>query len=100
MNVGDVHVLNRRSLIAGYELQILDSYNNETYVNRRAASVYRQGIPLVNANRKPGEWQTYDVVWAAPTFSDDGSLKTPAYATLSFNGVLVQNHFELKGQTL
>ena len=84
----------------GYELQILDSYNNKTYVNGQAGSIYKQGIPLVNANRKPGEWQTYDVVWTAPTFNDDGSLKTPAYVTVFFNGVLVQNHFELKGQTL
>ncbi len=84
----------------GYELQVLDSYNNKTYVNGQAASIYKQGIPLVNANRKPGEWQTYDIVWTAPTFNDDGSLKTPAYVTVLFNGILVQNHFELKGQTL
>ena len=51
-------------------------------------------------NRKPGEWQTYDVVWTAPTFNADGSVKTPAYVTVFFNGVLVQNHFELKGETL
>jgi hypothetical protein len=85
---------------AGYELQVLDSYNNKTYVNGQAGSIYKQGIPLVNPNRKPGEWQSYDVVWTAPTFNDDGSLKTPAYVTVFFNGVLVQNHFELKGQTL
>ncbi len=84
----------------GYELQVLDSYNNKTYVNGQAGSIYKQGIPLVNPNRKPGEWQTYDVVWTAPTFNEDGSLKTPAYVTVLFNGVLVQNHFELKGQTL
>jgi hypothetical protein len=81
-------------------LQILDSYSNPTYVNGQAASIYKQAAPLVNANRKPGEWQTYDVVWTAPTFNEDGSLKTPAYATVFFNGVLVQNHFELLGQTL
>ena len=85
---------------AGYELQVLDSYNNKTYVNGQAGSIYKQGIPLANPNRKPGEWQTYDVVWTAPTFNEDGSLKTPAYVTVFFNGVLVQNHFELKGQTL
>jgi Domain of Unknown Function (DUF1080) len=85
---------------AGYELQVLDSYNNKTYVNGQAGSIYKQGIPLVNPNRKPGEWQTYDVVWTAPTFNTDDSLKTPAYVTVFFNGVLVQNHFELKGQTL
>ncbi len=85
---------------AGYELQILDSYNNKTYVNGQAGSIYKQGIPLANPNRKPGEWQSYDVVWTAPTFNTDSSLKTPAYVTVLFNGVLVQNHFELKGETL
>jgi Domain of Unknown Function (DUF1080) len=84
----------------GYELQVLDSYNNTTYVNGQAASLYKQSPPLVNPNRPPGEWQTYDVVWTAPTFNEDGSLKTPAYATVFFNGVLVQNHFQLQGQTL
>lgn len=83
----------------GYELQILDSYKNQTYVNGQAGSIYKQSIPLVNANRKPGEWQTYDVVWTAPVFNTDGSLKTPAYVTVLFNGVLVQNHFALKGET-
>ena len=85
---------------AGYELQVLDSYNNTTYVNGQAGSIYKQSAPLVNPNRKPGEWQTYDVVWTAPTFNADGSLKTPAYVTAFFNGVLVQDHFQLKGQTL
>jgi hypothetical protein len=85
---------------AGYELQILDSYDNATYVNGQAGSIYKQSAPLVNPDRKPGEWQTYDVVWTAPTFNDDGLLKAPASVTVIFNGVLVQNHFELKGQTL
>jgi hypothetical protein len=84
----------------GYELQVLDSYNNATYVNGQAASIYKQSAPLVNANRKPGEWQSYDVLWTAPTFNTDGSLKTPAFVTVFFNGVLVQNHFQLQGQTL
>jgi hypothetical protein len=84
----------------GYELQVLDSYENKTYVNGMAGSMYKQAIPLANPTRKPGEWQTYDVVWTAPTFNSDGSLKTPAYVTVLFNGVLVENHFELKGQTL
>lgn len=84
---------------AGYELQVLDSYNNPTYVNGQAGSIYKQGAPLVNPNRKPGEWQVYDVVWTAPIFNADGSLRTPAYVTVFFNGVLVQNHFELKGET-
>ena len=85
---------------AGYELQVLDSYNNKTYVNGQAASIYKQAIPLANPGRKPGEWQSYDVVWTAPTFNADDSLKTPAYVTVLFNGVLAQNHFELKGETL
>jgi len=84
----------------GYELQVLDPWQNSTYVNGMAGSLYKQAIPLVNPGRKPGEWQTYDVVWTAPEFNDDGSLKSPAYATVFFNGVLVENHFELKGQTL
>ncbi len=83
----------------GYELQVLDSYNNKTYVNGQAGSIYKQAIPLANPSRKPGEWQTYDVVWTAPTFDTSGSLKTPAYVTVLFNGVLVENHFELKGET-
>jgi Domain of Unknown Function (DUF1080) len=85
---------------AGYELQVLDPYNNKTYVNGQAGSIYKQSIPLANPGRKPGEWQTYDVVWTAPTFDADGSLKTPAYVTVFFNGVLVQNHFQLVGETL
>jgi hypothetical protein len=85
---------------SGYELQILDSYINKTYVNGQAGSIYKQGIPLVNPARKPGEWQSYDVVWTAPRFNSDGSLKSPAFVTVFFNGVLVQNHFELKGETL
>lgn len=84
---------------AGYELQILDSCNNKTYVNGQAGSIYKQSPPLVNPSRKPGEWQTYDVVWNAPVFNADGSVKSPAYVTVFFNGVLVQNHFELKGET-
>ncbi len=84
---------------AGYELQVLDSYNNKTYVNGMVGSLYKQSIPLANPMRKPGEWEVYDVVWTAPTFNEDGSVKTPAYATVFLNGVLVDNHFELKGET-
>jgi len=84
---------------SGYELQVLDSYNNKTYVNGQAGSIYKQSPPLVNPSRKPGEWQTYDVVWTAPTFNSDDSVKTPAYVTVFFNGVLVQNHYELTGET-
>jgi hypothetical protein len=83
----------------GYELQVLDSYENPTYVNGMAGSIYKQSIPFVNPTRRPGAWQIYDVVWTAPAFRGDGSLKSPAYATVFFNGVLVDNHFELKGVT-
>lgn len=83
----------------GYELQVLDCYNNKTYVNGQTAAIYKQGIPLANACRKPGEWQSYDVIWTAPVFNGDGSLASPARVTVFHNGVLVQNNFELKGQT-
>jgi hypothetical protein len=84
---------------AGYELQVLDSYQNKTYVNGQAGSIYKQGIPLANPSRKPGEWQTYDVIWTAPTFGSDGNVKSPARVTVLYNGVLVQNNFELRGET-
>ncbi len=85
---------------AGYELQVLDSYHNDTYTNGQAASIYKQSIPLANACRMPGEWQTYDVIWTAPRFNDDGSLKSAARVTVLHNGVLVQNNYELTGATL
>jgi hypothetical protein len=85
---------------AGYELQILDSYNNKTYVNGQAGSIYKQHIPLANAARPQGAWQSYDVIWTAPTFNADGSVRTPAYVTAFHNGVLIQHHAELKGETL
>jgi 3-keto-disaccharide hydrolase len=85
---------------AGYEMQILDNYKNTTYTNGQAGSIYKQYPPLVNPNRPPGQWQTYDVVWTAPRFNADGSLKSPARVTAFFNGILVQNNVELKGPTL
>ncbi len=85
---------------AGYEIQVLDSYDNKTYVNGQAAAIYKQYAPLVNAMRKPGEWNTYDIVWTAPTFRDDGTVATPASVTAFHNGVLVQDHVTLKGETL
>ena len=83
----------------GYELQVLDCYNNKTYVNGQTGAIYKQAIPLANACKKPGEWQTYDIIWKAPRFNDDGSVKTPAYVTVIHNGVLLQNNYELKGET-
>lgn len=84
----------------GYELQILDSYNNRTYSNGQAGSIYKQAMPLVNAMRKPGEWNTYDVIWTAPRFKADGSVESPARVTALHNGVLVQHDFALKGETV
>jgi hypothetical protein len=83
----------------GYELQVLDNYNNTTYVNGQAGSIYKQNPPLVNPCLPPGEWQSYDVVWTAPRFAADGSLVSPARVTAFLNGVLVQNNFILKGDT-
>ena len=84
----------------GYELQVLDSYQNATYVNGMAGSVYKQHIPLANPTRPPGSWQTYDVIWTAPRFSADGALESPARITALFNGVLVQNDVVLAGETV
>ena len=84
----------------GYELQILDSYGNATYTNGMLGSLYKQATPLANAARKPGEWSSYDIIWTAPRFHADGALETPAFATVFENGVLVEDHFQLKGQTL
>lgn len=87
-------------LMGLYEVQVLDSYNNRTYSNGQAGSIYKQYIPLVNASRQPGEWQTYDIIFTAPRFNSDGSLRSPAYCTVLHNGVLIQNHVELKGATV
>jgi hypothetical protein len=83
---------------ARYEVQVLDSWDNPTYVDGMCAAIYKQHPPLVNASRGPGEWQTYDIVFEAPRFKDD-KLARPAYLTVLHNGVLVHNHFELKGDT-
>jgi hypothetical protein len=80
-----------------YELQILDSYKNRTYSNGQAGSIYKQYVPQVNASLKPGEWQKYDIIYTAPRFNIDSSVKTPAYITVLHNGVLVQNHVAIKG---
>lgn len=83
----------------GYELQVLDNYQNTTYVNGQAGSIYKQNPPLVNACLPPGEWQSYDVIWTAPRFNEDGTLQSPAKVTAMHNGLLVQHNFELKGDT-
>lgn len=82
-----------------YEVQVLDSYQNETYPNGQAASLYKQHIPLVNATKPPGEWQTYDIIWTAPRFNKDGILISKARITVLHNGILVQNNVELDGPT-
>jgi len=82
-----------------YEVQVLDSYNNRTYSNGQAASIYKQHIPLANACRPPGEWQTYDIIFKAPSFDASGKMTKPAYVTVLHNGVLVQDHVELIGPT-
>jgi hypothetical protein len=85
---------------AGYELQILDSFANSTYVNGMAGAVYKQAIPLANPSLPPGEWQRYDVIWTAPVFAADGKLERRARLTALYNGVLVQDGFELAGETV
>ncbi|WP_437226800.1 3-keto-disaccharide hydrolase [Planctomicrobium sp. SH661] len=86
-------------LMGRYELQILDSYENPTYFDGQCGSIYKQHPPLVNACRKPGEWQTYDIFFTAPRFNADGTLESPAAMTVLQNGVLIQNHFQLLGAT-
>jgi len=89
-------------LMGRYELQVLDNYNNinKTYVNGQAGSMYKQAPPLVNVCKAPGEWQTYDIVFTAPRFSDNGSVISPARITVMQNGVLVQNNTTLWGNTV
>ena len=83
-----------------YEVQVLDSYNNRTYRNGQAAAMYKQYAPLVNVCRKPGEWQTYDIIYTAPTFGNDSTIYvTPPRITVLQNGVLVQNNVILRGPT-
>ncbi len=85
-------------LMDRYELQVLDSFNNRTYFDGQCGAIYKQHPPLVNASRGPGEWQTYDIIWNAPRFKD-GKLERPAFITVLHNGVVVQNHFQLAGDT-
>jgi hypothetical protein len=82
-----------------YELQVLDSYENETYYDGQAGGIYKQHPPMVNVMRPPGEWNIYDILWTAPRFKADGKLESPAFITVLHNGVVVQNHFQLLGDT-
>lgn len=85
-------------LMGRYEIQVLDCYNNPTYADGTTGALYGQYPPLVNACRKPGEWQVYDIIWEGPRFDGD-RLVRPAYATVLLNGIVVQNHMELQGPT-
>ncbi|NLE38261.1 MAG: DUF1080 domain-containing protein [Pirellulaceae bacterium] len=82
-----------------YEVQILDSHDNETYYDGQCGAIYKQSPPMVNACRPPGEWQSYDIIFRAPRFAADGTVEQPAAMTVLHNGVVVQNHFELLGAT-
>ena len=82
-----------------YEIQVLESHGSDTYTNGQAGSVYKENPPLVNATAPMGEWNSYDIIFSAPVFNDDGMVVRPAYFTVLHNGVLVQNHWEVKGTT-
>jgi hypothetical protein len=86
-------------LMNKYEVQILDSYENKTYFDGQCGSIYKQTPPMVNCCRKPGEWQSYDIIFTTPRFGEDGKVVKPGYVTVIQNGVVVQNHFELMGST-
>ena len=86
-------------IMGKYEIQVLDSYNNPTYSNGQAGAVYKQHVPLVNASRKPGEWQSYDIIFTAPLFKENGDLESPARVTVMHNGVLIQNNVTILGTT-
>ncbi len=86
-------------LMGLYEVQVLDSYENPTYADGQAASIYGQYPPSVNASLKPGEWQSYDIIFRRPRFNDDGTVREPARITVLHNGVLVQNNVTILGQT-
>jgi Domain of Unknown Function (DUF1080) len=89
-------------LMGRYEVQVLDNYNNinKTYVNGQAGSIYKQTPPLVNVCKAPGEWQTYDIIFTAPRFSEKGYVIEPARITVLQNGVLVQNNTTIWGNTV
>ncbi len=82
-----------------YEVQVLDSFENKTYFDGQCGAIYKQAPPMVNPCRKPGQWQTYDIIYGAPEFDDDDKLTKPAYLTVLLNGVLIQNHVEVQGNT-
>jgi hypothetical protein len=86
-------------LMDHYEIQVLDSYDNKTYFHGQAGSVYKQYAPLVNASRPPSQWQTYDIIFKAPKFDEQGKPIERARVTVLHNGVLIQNNVEIFGNT-
>ena len=82
-----------------YEIQVLNNYNNPTYVNGQAGSIYKQNPPMANVCRVPGEWNNYDIIYTAPRFRKNGSVEKAGTVTVLHNGVIVQNHFEIQGTT-
>lgn len=82
-----------------YEVQILDCFENTTYPEGQTGAVYKQVAPMANAMRKPGEWNTYDILWNCPRFNASSQLEEPAYVTVIHNGVVLLNHFALRGDT-
>jgi hypothetical protein len=87
------------NIFGKYEIQVLDSFNNPTYPDGQAGAIYGQTPPLVNASRGPGQWQTYDIVFVAPRWDDQGKMTHKGYITLFHNGVILHNHRELLGGT-
>lgn len=86
-------------IMGKYEVQVLNSYENETYPDGQAGAVYEQYPPLVNASLEPAKWQRYDIVFNAPKYNNDGNLEKPPYLTVFHNGVLIQNHVKVLGPT-
>ena len=86
-------------LMGKYEVQILDSFQNTTYYDGQCGAIYKQQPPTANVSRGPGQWQTYDIVFEAPRFKQDGSLAKPGFVTVLHNGVVIHNHFQLMGGT-
>ncbi len=87
------------NIFGRYEIQVLDSYNNETYADGQAAAIYGQKPPLFNASKPPGEWQTYDIIFESPRWDDQGKLVKKAYVTVLHNGIVVHHRQELYGHT-
>jgi len=87
-------------IMGKYEVQVLNSYQNETYPDGQAGAIYKQHPPMVNASRAPGEWQVYDIVFRAPRFNNDSTVKEPGRLTVFHNGILIQYHAEIQGPTI